>query len=399
VVEVRLETAGGNEPEARLQVLSLKAMEEMRQHIRREKGQPALAEEVLDEDSALAMEEAPQAQQSRTLLHLPWRELVVHGIIENRGLVVVGAAMGLAYELGLFGGDDKPFWSVNVQAQAIRDLVSDFTGTGILIAALGLLFVVLLRLFSVGLAIVKLYGFRLQKSGRDLTLTGGLFTRFTTTIPLHRIQILTVREKPLQRLFKRAEVRAQTVGNTDESKESVLGSQHLAPLIHRRQLPQLLKEVQPEIDLEAIQWQSVAPKAKRRIRRKGYFVVALISAAGSFYLGWWALMLLAALVPLAVVNARLQMKHLGYAEHGGVLLFRSGWMWRNLSMARTSKIQAVTMSQSPFDRRYRMSRLRVDTAGAGQTGHILEIPYLDWDVARSLYNSLGADAAHTAFRW
>lgn len=392
VAEVRIETAGGQEAEAKLQVLSLRAMEEMRQRVLREKGQTALTGEFLDQAGQSEREGETPANQPRTLLHLPLRELVVHGITQNRGMVVVGAATGLAWELGLYErfGSELP---------SVREMAPSLTEAGFLVVAVGLLFLVLLRLLSISLAIVKLYDFKLRKTGRDLTLEGGLLTRFATTIPLHRIQIISIVEKPLQRIFDRAEVRVQTVSGGDESQEKVLGSQHLAPLIRVDKLPQLLTEVHPEVDLERIEWRPVDPRAKRRILRLNLLGVAALSALSAIYLGWWATLLLALLSPLALLDAHLQFKHMGYACESGLVLFKSGWIWRKISLARTSKIQSVSMAQSPFDRRYRMSRLKMDTAGAGQTGHNLDIPYLDWDVAFDLYKSLGTEAAHTAFRW
>jgi membrane protein YdbS with pleckstrin-like domain len=82
-----------------------------------------------------------------------------------------------------------------------------------------------------------------------------------------------------------------------------------------------------------------------------------------------------------------------------VVMMRSGWIWQQTTLARVNKIQAVTMRQSPFDRRAAMSGVRVDTAGAGELSHRVDIPYLDQLVARGLAGRLAASAANTAFRW
>ena len=68
-------------------------------------------------------------------------------------------------------------------------------------------------------------------------------------------------------------------------------------------------------------------------------------------------------------------------------------------MVRFTKIQAVDLSQNPFDRRHRMASLRVDTAGAGRTGHRLRIPYLATATAGDLQGRLALEAARTEFRW
>jgi membrane protein YdbS with pleckstrin-like domain len=81
------------------------------------------------------------------------------------------------------------------------------------------------------------------------------------------------------------------------------------------------------------------------------------------------------------------------------VMMRSGWIWRQITLARVNKIQAVAMHESPFDRRAAMARVRVDTAGAGQFSHRVDIPYLDHDIARNLAHRLSMNAASTAFRW
>ena len=81
------------------------------------------------------------------------------------------------------------------------------------------------------------------------------------------------------------------------------------------------------------------------------------------------------------------------------MLIRSGWIWRQTTVARANKIQSVSLRQSPFDRWAAMARVRVDTAGAAPSSHRVDIPYLDEGVAASLASRLANQAASTAFRW
>ena len=66
-------------------------------------------------------------------------------------------------------------------------------------------------------------------------------------------------------------------------------------------------------------------------------------------------------------------------------------------MAQDAKIHADAQLESPFDRRTRMSRVRVDTAGGGERSHRVDIPYLPRETARALHHRLAAQAARTAF--
>ena len=91
-------------------------------------------------------------------------------------------------------------------------------------------------------------------------------------------------------------------------------------------------------------------------------------------LRWWTLAWLAVLVTWAWVHATLCVKHLGWAVGDSAVLFRSGYLSREFTVARFNKIQAVTVAESPFDRRTRMASVRVDTAGAADAPHRANVP-------------------------
>ncbi len=129
-------------------------------------------------------------------------------------------------------------------------------------------------------------------------------------------------------------------------------------------------------------------------------MLALIGALlSAFVLGWWAVAVLAVFSAWGWISARIYTAHLGWAVIDGAVLFRTGWIWRHMTVARFSKVQAVSMTQSPFDRRHRMASIRVDTAGAGDASHRVDIPYLAIEQATELFGHLGTAAARTAFRW
>ena len=71
---------------------------------------------------------------------------------------------------------------------------------------------IVLRILSVIWAIVRLHGFRLTLAGADLRTEYGLLTRVSATLPLHRIQTLTIRRGLLHRWFDRATVKVETAG-------------------------------------------------------------------------------------------------------------------------------------------------------------------------------------------
>jgi membrane protein YdbS with pleckstrin-like domain len=91
-------------------------------------------------------------------------------------------------------------------------------------------------------------------------------------------------------------------------------------------------------------------------------------------------------------------KHLGWAATDDAILFKSGWLWRRVVVVRFAKMQTVSCLHSPFDRRFQMARVHVDTAGASAGGAVY-IPYVARDEAEALYARLSREAAERQFTW
>lgn len=406
VVEVRVQTGGGNEPEVTLSVVPLAALEEMRRRVFEGRGgAPAAGEPEVDREGV------PAASRGwRLILRLPPRELLLAGFIENRGVVLIGAAFGVLWELGFIDPLFERIFGEDASGRGImRELaIAVFAGAGLslrrvaitLAAFAGVL--VFIRLLSMVWAVVRLYGFQLTRDGNDLRAEFGLLTRISATIPLGRIQTLTIRQGPLHRLFDRVAVKVETAGgHGGEDREGVKSGDAdrtwLAPIVRPADLPAVLREVLPEVDVAALEWQGVHPRAFRRAFRSWLVFAVPIVLALSIVVQWWTPLLLAAVVAWAYIDARQFVRHVGWAETGAVVVLRTGWIWRRTTVARFAKIQAVSLDESPFDRRHRMAVVAVDTAGGGEDR--VRIPFLGRDVAGGLYVRLAAEAARTEFKW
>lgn len=400
VVEIRVETGGGKDEEARLSVLPRGAFDEMRRRVfEGRSAAPAPA-------PAPGGEAAPAQPAAETLLHLPVREVLLCGFLENKGMIVIGAAYGVAWESGLLGGVwDRVFGDEAYGRGVFRTLAGGIVeGRGLPLPALAIAvggltaLLLLVRLVSVAWAFLRLYDFRLSRVREDLRTEFGLLTRVTATIPIRRVQTVTIRQGPLHRWLKRASVRVETAGGSSEAA-GLQDRAWLAPLIRVEGLPGLLDQIVPGFDVNAVAWQPVHPRAFRRAAAPGLALAVSGALAWALTLGWSAIFVLVISLTWALISARQYVRHLSWAEHDEVVLLRSGWIWRQETLARANKIQSVSLRQSPLDRRALMARVRVDTAGAGAASHRVDIPYLDPSVASSLSDRLTARAASTDFRW
>jgi putative membrane protein len=396
VVDVRVDTGSGAAADATLSVVSWPAYEEMRRR-------------VLDERAIARGAIAADGPADHTILALGPRDLAVQGLIENRAAVLVAAVIGVLWETGLLEQAVSRF-GIDVAGKGVirRLLVSIFRDGTLpfdlfaraVPAIVGLL--IALRILSVIWAIVRLYGFRLTLVGADLRTEYGLLTRVSATVPLHRIQTLTIRRGLIHRWFGRASIGVETAGGQasgDATGQSSRGRELLAPIIHEAEVPALLRIVLPDLSIDEPVWQGPAAGAFRRELVARLMLAAIGGLLSALVLGDWAIAVLGLLIAWAWVGARIYIAHLGWAIIDGAVLFRTGWIWRHLTIARFNKVQVVSMVQSPFDRRHHMASVRVDTAGAAAASHRVNIPYLPLETATALFGQLGRAAAGTAFRW
>ena len=397
VVDVRLETGGGQQPEARLSVLPLPALEEMRQKVLEERARAGVGAPV----------EAAAAPSEEVLLHLSTSELAIGGLIENRGFVIIAAALGLLWEFGQVDGAlDNLFGEGRSGRGLIRDAVrAMFSGGAIapgrIALAFGafLLLLAFIRVLSMVWALIRLYDFKLTRDGEALHSTFGSFTRVTATIPLRRIQTLTIREGPLHRLLNRASVRVETAGGDAKTQGSTRQREWLAPIIAKDKLPEFLTAVLPGVDLAAVDWRSAAPAAYRRAVRIGLIFAMPISLVLIWFLRQWSLLFLPIPLLWATVGSRKFVQYLRWGLSDQAVAFHSGWIWRATTVARFSKIQTVALRETPFDRSWTMASVRIDTAGASEASHRVDIPFLSRDAADELFNRLATKAEQTEFRW
>jgi putative membrane protein len=401
VMEVRVDTGASKEPEATISVIPEAAFTDMRRRVFAGRSPTPAAE---------AATEVAAPPEGRTLLQLPLRELLLSGFLENRGLVVVAAFYGLLWESGLFGPLwDRLFAEGSYTPGMVRGVMRSIAAgeplplgpLAVIVSGIVLL-LLLVRALSMLLAVTRLYGFRLSRVGDDLRSEFGLLTRVSATIPVRRVQSLTVRSAPLYRLFSRMTLRVETAGGSspqDGQRPATRQREMLAPIVQAREAPALVREVLPEVDLSALEWRPPHPRAFRRAVKPAVFFALLISLGAMAVIHWRAVFASPLIVLWMIVVTHKSIRCLGWAVNDDLVALRKGWLWRTITVIPLGRIQAVGRFESPFDRRTAMARVRVDTAGANERSHRVDIPYLPVETANELHRRLAAAAATSAFRW
>jgi putative membrane protein len=385
VAEVKLESAGGMTPEGQMRVLSLADAH-------------ALEELVRSHGKAQAAPDAPAvADETNVLLSLPTSEVIRLGLISNRGMIVVAAAFGLfAQASGELLGEALE-GSAKAVAGVGRDMHLGLTGSIVGGLALVLMLLIAIRMLSVVLALLQFHGFTLTEDGRRLSSQRGLLTRIRANMPRQRIQAWSLRESLTHRWFGRRGLVVDSASIQAVNDQRSL--RDLAPVATPAVIDELIRHLLPGKAWPMQQWHALHPRAWRRQFAIPALVVLVLSAAATWQEGPWGLAVLA-LLPVFLLRAKVWARHAGYSEESGLIAVREGWLDKRWRFAEVGKLQSLTLSQSPFDRRHGMASLHMDTAGASPFEPPLRIRYLPEGEARALRDRLSAamDARPTPAR-
>ena len=394
VAEVRIETGGGAEPEAALRVVSLDALDEMRREVF---GRRTAAAPAPDLPSTLA--------PGDVILRLSPRELMLSGFIHSKGILLVGAVFSLLFEFRLF---ERFLPAYLDDLTPARSLMREFglwivgkgglpaESLGIVLAGLSLLLLTL-RGFSMFWTAVTLYGYTLVHQADDLRTEFGFFTRVSATTPLKRAQALTVQEGPLHRLFGRVTVRLQTVGQVSVDAPERPTREKIAPVLRRTALAPFIDRIFPGIEFRDEAWRPPHPRAFRRAVIAPSIMWIALTSPLIYLRPSLGLAAVACLLAWTALNAKLQVKYTGWRATPDAVFFRSGWIWRQMTVVRVERIQGVSLHESPFDRRHHMASVHVDTLGARGAPHLVRIPYVPRTEASELLDDLYRRAAHVPF--
>lgn len=398
VADVRVETSTGGSAEARIRVLGLDAVEDMRARIFARRAEHADGAAVVAAEGADGVEARPaERAPEETLLALGPAELVRFGLIDNRGMILVAAVLGVLGQAGFFENmrERAVFVWLPWQELASAGLLVQILLAGITAATL----IAATRLLSVILALTMLYDFRLTRAGGDLHTSYGLLTRISRTLRRPRIQAVHQTTTVLHRLFARASLRVDLAGGLaadsnarQQGRNSTWNELWLTPLCLRDDAERLIRVALPQARTSGIAWQRLAPRARWRIFRvRAVFWLVAAPVPIAWLTGWWAAAIVPAALPLIWLNAHLYVQHTGWALDDDFFLLKRGWWTRKLAVVRRDRIQSVHLRDSPFDRRYRMTQLSVDNAGTASVSHRVVLPYLDRReaerLARALYRS------------
>jgi putative membrane protein len=339
IAELRLETAGASGSEAHLQFVGEDRAGQLQGEISR-----------LSRDGDAAAEET---ERFETVFEIADRELGVLALVSADAqllsiLFVVGSVFMPA--IGSIVGAE---WFFGVESGLSRLLGPLATLAGIL--ALGLVYG--------AINATLYYGFTLRRGDEELRYERGLLQRYSGTIPLGKVQSLTIEENVLARALGYASLEIETAGGSGgEGGQDT--SQSAVPIARRSRVFELANSIEPAGEMA---FERPPKRARERYAARYAGVVLLLTGllyliqsvlSASFY--WWAPLGLLLLVPVA---AHLKWRSRGYYVGENHVVTRNGFWVRQLKVVPYYRVQTVLSSETVFQRRRHLGTVTIDTAG------------------------------------
>lgn len=390
LVEVVVQTAGGGgtEPEAKIGAITLADAEVLRSRLLRTQPQevdPQAASAAFEQHAAVpapavvgadpvgrmsdfrgAFGGREEHREDSSFEHaVSMRELALAAITSSRVPVMFAVMLGVSAQLVEVVGVSLFVDTASAATQlAIPVLL------GVILAA-----IVLVAGAAVISAVIRDYGFVARRVGQRVEVEAGLLEKRMTGIPVRRVQAVRINESFMRKFFGLAVVYVDTAGISHEQQAGG-GSTAMLPVVKTRDLAGVMRGLLPEAETFPI-----SPGLPLRALRFYIVVPTLLAIAAGTPLvlalgflwapGYVAGSTVLAVFATAVAAARaFAWKAAGIGVDERAMTMQSGVLGRNRMRISKDRIQSLSVTQNPFQRRADLATIVADSvSGASKARH------------------------------
>jgi len=386
IVKISIETAGDISTEGALQYVSVKDSNDISEIIRNykfrlQKNQSVddskKFSEIADDNEQLTEENKFPKAENNVIFDLSWRNLIFYGMVRLRPLALfVGMwIIGMFSQFGVWENVIEKF--INNLASSIGD-VDVFTMI-LLIFSLVLLTALVSWILDIIWTINEYFKFKLVNEDGKLITSYGLLNKVKVTIPLKKLQQITILTNPVKQKFNFYTMTLQTAGFGAKSGTN----QAVVPLARFDELIELSQKIY-EFALPA-QFRSISRKSIRRAFIRYLIISTVLITPGAIALpelSWTALG-----IPLLYYAAYLRWRYRGYYVHNNYLIIKEGFWLRKIIIIPLKKLQTLHLQESFFQRRLGLATIFIDNASSAG---IADAKIIDIDAteAREIFDEI-----------
>ena len=385
LVTVRFTTAGAAGDEGHLPAVTPEFVTRLRDRI----------------DAKPVQREQSGGSEAETLLRLDGGDVTRIGLTDPRVLQFALVGTALTPAIG------KPFMDayeratdVAIQSMAVLADLGPLLGV-LTVAALFVCIVLVFLLGSVVVALLRYHDFELRQEGSAFRTSSGLLTRKDVTVEVGKVQQLTVRQGVVMGWMRRYRVQALPASGGPAAGEMPDAAQKLVvPIVGERTVERLRERVfgsegrrvsvlprddrfaavSPYAMWPPVVWLGVVPAIGASVLGTTLFGIAALSC-----LGW---------IVLVATIAWQRWRRRGYLHDDDALVCRSGFLGFRVHALLFRKVQQVSVSQSPLQRRRNLAALHVHLA----TGSVT-LAFIEHATAKRLRDYILYRAASSRLAW
>lgn len=378
VVSVEVDTAGSSRSELSIDALSREKAEALRDYILQKKEELLADEENAPGETQEDYEAIPtttaktkKTVPDREVFTLSIEDLLKVGVSGNHirtAFVILGSLFGLLQFVE--GAEEEILTYLVGEAVQIQDT---FNWTWALAGILPLLIVS----FVVTLVrtVLRYYGLKLWETEKGFKLIAGLFNRQEQSAAHRKIQIIRWFTDPLKRYFGLYTVRLYQASSQEVSaKKSIT-----IPGCFEPQLEDIVHTNFPADLRQNYTEHTISPLIITRHVLYLGILPALIIAGLKVIGGDWSGMAYLLWIPFVWLVSRRYRRFWRWWINEETLKTRSGIIGSRHTLIHLYKVQAVKISQSPYQQRKALATVNLYTAAGNVT-----IPYISLSLARKL---------------
>ena len=351
LVIVTLDTAGSSKEEASIVAVTRDYAQDLKQQVMQRK-------QSVELESATGDTEISHAESDEKILNRrSLKDLVLHGITNNRVWILIGAAAPFYDDVygAVFG------WIESMQPEIEQMLgagSSQFWYVSVLGLFFALLIIVAMALLSIAGSIFIFYGYTLSKEGDRYIRRSGLINKQEVGMKRSRVQMVKMKQDWLDVILKRINLYLEqnVTGNEFERNDLKASNKLLVPSVKIDEANKITQDVFPAHQTREIEFNSISPR---------YLIHVLWLKLLPFYLAafvvliesnaWLGVPLSVGIITLAVTAAYIRWKRWGIAFDDNYIYVRKGLLGVEYACFPYDKIQQVRFKQSIFMRRKQLA--------------------------------------------
>jgi putative membrane protein len=379
VVRVKVETAagGGKGSDVTLEAMTRHDAVDLANRLR--------AVNRMESEDAPGPGSAIEVGSSGTLIkELSVGELLVAGATSGR----IGPALAIVGGVFQFADELMPDQAWSWVSRFSMDVSVQGVVVGLAVIA------VIAWVFAIASTVLTFGGFSLRRDGDHLLISTGLLDRRRSSIPLSRVQAITISEGMLRQPFGLASLRIESAGYGANAAESGV----LFPLIRLAEVSDVLARAVPEmaaaIDVQDAAWHRPPGRALTRyifppVWRLVPITIAAVWIAVEVAIPWWWGLGVLLATPLMVLYGYLQYRDSGWLiDSEDRLIVRGRTIARWMAIMPRRRLQRRSMTRNPFQRRAALATFHAAVASGGSGGRVVA-RHLDESQAGDLLVALG----------